>query len=471
MLFLRKILFCAASLFAVSFFQVDMSFANSPEHDILNEDSFSFSNLVDKVEPAVVSIIVNTIDKDSDLSFNLNKDNSEDLKNKLTVVAQGSGFFISSDGYIVTNNHVVENSTKVIVVTNLGKKIEAKVIGTDKKTDIALLKVVSGNNYNFVNFAKNTPKVGQWVLAVGNPFGLSNSVTAGIVSAISRDIGDGIYDDFIQIDAPINKGNSGGPAFNLNGEVIGVNTAIFSPSGGSIGIAFSIPAKNVEKIVSILKDKGIVSRGWLGVQIQNLSEDIDNSLGISADTVGALVANVGKGSPAEKYGIKYGDVIISIDDEKIENIKQLSLKVASYDPDTEVDIGILRNKKIINLKVVLEKQEEEISLKDFTDNTTTDIENIKNIEKIKEDFGIIIDKKSFDRKTGIIVQDIENNSIAMEAGVQPNDIIVEANMKTVNNAKDFLKEVNKVINSGNNKMLIRVSNDSSYRFIVLSVKK
>ena len=205
------------------------------------------------------------------------------------MTGQGSGFFISADGYAVTNNHVVDGADKVEVTTDDGKTYTAKVIGTDPRTDLALIKVEGGSNFPFAKLADGKPRIGDWVLAVGNPFGLGGTVTAGIVSASGRDIGNGPYDDFIQIDAPVNKGNSGGPAFNTEGEVIGVNTAIYSPSGGSVGIAFSIPAATVKSVVAQLKDKGSVSRGWIGVQIQPVTPDIADSLGLKK-AEGALVA-------------------------------------------------------------------------------------------------------------------------------------------------------------------------------------
>jgi serine protease Do len=215
------------------------------------------------------------------------------------VQGQGSGFFISADGFAVTNNHVVDGADKVEVTTDDGKTYTAKVIGTDQRTDLALIKVEGSSNFPFAKLADAKPRIGDWVLAVGNPFGLGGTVTAGIVSASGRDIGNGPYDDFIQIDAPVNKGNSGGPAFDTNGEVMGVNTAIYSPSGGSVGIAFSIPASTVKTVVAQLKDKGSVSRGWIGVQIQPVTSDIADSLGMKK-AEGALVAEPQANGPAAR---------------------------------------------------------------------------------------------------------------------------------------------------------------------------
>ena len=227
--------------------------------------------------------------------------------------AQGSGFFISGDGYIVTNNHVVDHASEVTVTTSEGKSMPAKVIGVDSKTDLALLKA-EGSDFPYVTFAAHTPRVGDWVIAVGNPFGLGGTVTAGIVSARGRDIGSGPYDDFLQIDAPVNHGNSGGPTFDAEGEVVGVNTAIFSPSGGSVGIGFAIASDVVKNVVQQLKENGSVTRGWIGVQIQNVTADLADDLGLK-QTTGALVAAAQKDSPAAAAGVKSGDVITAVDGE------------------------------------------------------------------------------------------------------------------------------------------------------------
>ncbi len=254
-------------------------------------------------------------------------------------MAQGSGFLISSDGYIVTNNHVVENATDVQVSMQDGRTIPATVVGTDKKTDLALLKLKTGSNYPYVQWGSSVPRVGDWVIAVGNPFGLGGTVTAGIVSARGRDIGAGPYDDFLQIDAPVNRGNSGGPTFNTEGQVVGINTAIFSPSGGSVGIGFAIPTEVAKGVIQELKDKGMVARGWLGIQIQPVTADIADSLGLK-DTKGALVAEPQKGSPAGEAGIKSGDVITAVNNEAVDGPKELSRKIAGMGPDKKVELTV-----------------------------------------------------------------------------------------------------------------------------------
>ncbi|WP_423790732.1 S1C family serine protease [Microvirga solisilvae] len=255
----------------------------------------------------------------------------------------GSGFFISADGYVVTNNHVVDNASEVQVTMDDGKTLDAKVIGTDSKTDLALLKV-EGNDFPYVRLAGQKARIGDWVVAIGNPFGLGGTVTAGIVSAQHRDIGAGPYDDFIQIDASVNKGNSGGPTFNLSGEVVGVNTAIFSPSGGNVGIAFAIPASTVDQIVTSLKDKGSVTRGFIGVQMQPVTKEIAEAIGLK-EAKGALVAEAMKDGPAAKAGVRTGDTIIAVDGQSINEAKDLSRKVAQVAPGKSLSLTLWREGK------------------------------------------------------------------------------------------------------------------------------
>ena len=259
-------------------------------------------------------------------------------------MGQGSGFFISSDGYAVTNNHVVEGADKVEVTTDAGKTYTAKVVGTDPRTDLALIKVEGGSDFPFAKLSAGKARIGDWVLAVGNPFGLGGTVTAGIVSASGRDIGSGPYDDFIQIDAPVNKGNSGGPTFNMQGEVVGVNTAIYSPSGGSVGIAFSIPATTVKNVVAQLKDKGNVSRGWIGVQVQPVTQDIADGMGLK-QAQGALVADPQKDGPAAKAGVEAGDVITAVNGQSVKDARELARIIGGFAPGSTVKLDVLRNGK------------------------------------------------------------------------------------------------------------------------------
>lgn len=318
----------------------------------------SFADIVEKVKPAVVSVRVKTQTVANEGGRDL-----EDLPPQLRRffrefggeegtrpgrpqprpgMSQGSGFFVSQDGYVVTNNHVVQNAVEVQLVTDDGKTLEAKVIGTDPRTDLALLKVQDGGSFPFVQLDPGKARIGDWVLAVGNPFGLGGTVTAGIVSAQGRDIGSGPYDDFIQIDAAVNRGNSGGPTFNLKGEVVGVNTAIFSPSGGNVGIAFAIPAATVNQVVEALKKDGSVARGFIGVQIQPVTGEIAEAIGMK-NAHGALVAEAQSDGPAAKAGIRRGDTITAVNGEQVKDARDLSRKIATFAPGAKTTLTILRN--------------------------------------------------------------------------------------------------------------------------------
>jgi serine protease Do len=258
------------------------------------------------------------------------------------VTSQGSGFFVSSDGYAVTNSHVVANAGSTEITTEDHKVYSARVIGSDPLSDLALLKVDGRDDFHFVTLADEAPRVGSWVLAFGNPFGLGGTVTAGIVSARERNFGMRAYQDLIQIDAPINKGDSGGPSFNLDGKVVGVNTMIISPTGGSIGIAFAIPAETVKFVVPQLKDKGAVTRGWLGVRMQPVTADVAESLQLK-DTRGALVAQLDPGSPAANAGIATGDIITSVNGAPIKQIADLGRRVSTSVPGTALSLDLVRH--------------------------------------------------------------------------------------------------------------------------------
>ncbi len=252
----------------------------------------------------------------------------------------------------MTNNHVVEDAEDITVTMENGDKYPATLVGTDPRTDVALIKVkADGKTFPFVEFSKKDPRVGDWVLAVGNPFGLGGTVTAGIISAHNRDIGSGPY-DYLQIDAAVNRGNSGGPSFDLDGKVIGVNTAIFSPSGGNVGIAFAVPAALVQEVVTQLKATGTVDRGWLGVVIQNVSDDIANSIGMK-EAKGAMVTKVTEDGPAAKEDLKAGDVIVEVNGDKIDNSRDLARKIAELHPNTPVKLAIIRygEKREVTMKL------------------------------------------------------------------------------------------------------------------------
>src|SRR6267143_577298 len=354
---------------------------SSPAHAQVNnevrkvERPVGFADIVERVKPSVISVKINISEKLAKDDSANNDDSPFQPGSPMerffrrfggpdgmpqgrggprggrgAVTGQGSGFFISPDGYAVTNNHVVDGADKVEVTTEGGKTYTAMVVGTDARTDVALIKVEGRSDFPFAKLAECKPQVGDWVLAVGNPFGLGGTVTAGIVSASGRDIGNGPYDDFIQIDAPVNKGNSGGPAFNTEGEVMGVNTAIYSPSGGSVGIAFSIPATTVKNVIAQLKDKGSVSRGWIGVQIQPVTADIADSLGLKK-AEGALVAEPQANGPAAKAGIESGDVITAVNGETVKDARELARTIGALAPGNAVKLNVLHKgqDKVINL--------------------------------------------------------------------------------------------------------------------------
>jgi serine protease Do len=323
-----------------------------------------FADVVAKVKPAVISVRVkikgSAGESDDDGAdgaalvspgspldkffhqFGAPKEPNGMPRGRQIITGQGSGFFISADGYAVTNNHVVDDAETVDVTTSDGTIYHAKLIGTDQKTDLALIKVDGSSNFPFVEFAGKAPRVGDWALAVGNPFGLAGTVTAGIVSASGRDIGEGPYDDFIQLDAPINKGNSGGPTFDVDGNVMGVNTAIYSPSGGSVGIGFAIPADTAKAVIAQLKDKGAVTRGWIGVKAQTVDSDIAVGLGLPK-AEGALVDDSPQDSPAAKAGVAAGDIITALDGAPLKDSRELARKIGSMAPGTSVKLSIIRN--------------------------------------------------------------------------------------------------------------------------------
>jgi serine protease Do len=325
----------------------------------------SLADLVEKVRPAVVSVRVRTaittysssgdgIPLERSPFEQMFRDLPAGPRPKRLVEAQGSGFLVSADGFIVTNNHLVDGGTmQVQAMMADGKVADARVVGRDPVTDIALLKVDAGSGLPFVTLADTKPRVGDWVIAIGNPFGLGSTVTAGIVSAMDRDIGSSPYGNgFIQIDAPINRGNSGGPTFNMRGQVIGINTAIYSPSGGSVGIAFDIPAATVNGVITQLRDHGGVDRGWLGVEIQPVTRDVADALGLT-DAAGALVSGVQATSPAAGAGIVSGNVIVEVNGTPIKDARDLAHSIGEVRPGDTVKLTIRRNGKIEIVQVRL----------------------------------------------------------------------------------------------------------------------
>jgi serine protease Do len=378
------------------------------------------------------------------------------------VKGQGSGFFISPDGYIVTNNHVVDHAVKVEVLTDLGATFDAKVIGTDAKSDLALIKVEGHTDFPFVKLAAATPQIGEWVVAMGNPFGLGGTVTAGIVSAQGRDIGSGPYDDYIQIDAPVNRGNSGGPTFNLKGEVIGVNTAIYSPSGGSVGIAFDIPASTVASVIPQLKKNGQVSRGWLGVQIQPVTGEIAESLGLKTPT-GALVSEPQADGPAAKAGLKAGDVITSIDAVEVKDPHDLARRIATLGPDKAVALGIMRDGKeqTINLKLgqLTDQKVRKASAKDSSDHQLGSLGlTVAPAAEVEGAGG-----------KGLVVVGVDPNGKAAELGFQQGDIILKAGNRAVASPGDLAAAMSEAAAAGRKNTLVMVKRDQAQHYVAVPV--
>jgi serine protease Do len=441
-----------------------------------------FADIVEKVKPAVISVRVK-IERQADSS-----DTSEDNpfppgspfekffrqfgmpnmpnmpSGKEVITGQGSGFFITGDGYAVTNNHVVENADNVQVTTDDGKTFTAKVIGTDSRTDLALIKV-DGDGFPFVKLADSTPRVGDWVIAVGNPFGLGGTVTAGIVSARGRDIGAGPYDDFIQIDAPVNKGNSGGPTFDVDGNVIGVNTAIFSPSGGSVGIAFAIPADTVKSVIAQLRDKGSVTRGWIGVQIQTVTPDIADSMSLKQAS-GALVSEPQKDSPAAKAGVQSGDVITSVDDTPIHDARELARKIGTIPPGTSVKLGMIRGGQDKTLTLTLGTlPEEKQAANDQQNQHETPDSDLPKLGLTLAPGG----KVSGSDGSGVVVTAVAEGGVAADHGFQVGDVILEVGGKPVATPADVRKTLADARTEGKHTVLFRVKSTDGTKFVALPV--
>jgi serine protease Do len=368
-------------------------------------------------------------------------------------VALGSGFVLTADGYVVTNNHVVKDADTVSVSFQGGEKYDATVIGTDPKTDLALLKIKSDKSFPHVDFAKTEAKVGDWVMAVGNPFGLGGTVTSGIISARGRDIGSGPYDDFLQIDASINKGNSGGPTFNLQGDVIGINTAIYSPSGGSVGIGFAIPASTATNVIESLKTNHKVTRGWLGVQIQPVTADIAESMGLE-NAKGALISDTTAGSPALKAGLKSGDTILKVNGTDISDARDLAKVIAQMAPGKQVDLAIIRDGKAQTVSVTL-----------ATMPTDPQMASAPAADPEKDgltQYGLTV--APADDGAGVKVTNVDPKSSAAERGVKEGDVILEVAGAEVNDTAGLSSALKKVTG---NKVLMLVRNAEGQRYLAL----
>lgn len=439
-----------------------------------------FTQVVEKVSPAVVSVQVKTEATPADFrgrpfrrgmpGFRDDHPTDEFFKRfeephdsdrprrrgRRFRTSQGSGFFISDDGYIVTNNHVIARGKELVVILQDGTELDAKLIGADKRTDLALLKV-EGEDFTYVALADEKPSVGEWVIAVGNPFGLGGTVTAGIVSSLGRNIGAGPYDDFIQIDAPVNRGNSGGPTFNTKGEVIGVNSMIFSPSGGNVGIAFAIPASTVREVIAELRDDGSVTRGWLGVQIQPVTRDIADSLGVDR-TIGALVADPQDDGPAEKAGIRAGDIITAVNGKAIKGPRELARVIAGYDPGASIDVTLLRDGKEKVISLELGKLG---SVEAKRANRDEEMHEPASLAALGLEIG------PNDGGHGVRVTSVDANSEAGEKGIRAGDVIVSIGGQTVDSVKSVENRIAAARKDGRKAVLLQVESDRGTRFVAL----
>jgi serine protease Do len=440
-----------------------------------------FADMVDRVKPSVISVKVTMKEKAVDADSKTDNGSDTPMERFFRrfggpegmpqnpgregrhgeMMGQGSGFFISSDGYAVTNNHVVDGADKVEVTTDAGKTYSAKVIGADPRTDIALIKVEGGSDFPFVKLSEGKARIGDWVLAVGNPFGLGGTVTAGIVSANGRDIGSGPYDDYIQIDAPVNKGNSGGPSFNMQGEVVGVNTAIFSPSGGSVGIAFSIPASTVKTVIAQLKDSGSVSRGWIGVQIQPVSQDIADSLGLKK-AEGALVADPQKDGPAAKAGIEAGDVITAVNGQTIKDARELARVISGIAPGTTAKLDVLHQGKTKVVNLSLGRLPNAKEAKADVENGSEGSNHGTEVPRL----GLTIApaaKVDGAGKEGVVVTKVEPKSAAADRGLKKGDVILEVAGKSVSSSGDVSAALDAARTDKKSSVLMRLrSGDASH---------
>ncbi len=474
---------------------------------------FDFADVAERVRPAVVSIEVRTTgataqrrrfdprgeDQRGDRFFGLPDDHPlreffrrfgegvPQAPDSLPSRSAGSGFFISADGYIVTNNHVIDGADRIeVTVGEEQRKYDATLVGADPRTDLALLKVEGRDDFPFLEFADKPARVGEWVLAVGNPFGLGGSVSAGIVSAQGRDIGSSPY-DYMQIDAAVNRGNSGGPAVNLEGKVVGVNTAIFSPSGGNVGIAFAVPASVAREVIAELRERGSVSRGWLGVTIQDVTEELAAGLGMDADDPhGAIVTTILEEGPANGSALQVGDTIVAVQGERVENSRDLARKIAAVSPGTDAQLSIFRN-----------GEENEISVELGTFPTSPQVAALEQPRPSGaelEDLGITLAplsdlamgednrRKSEQRGSrndgmrgrgddammdGVAIVDVDPSSVAADQGLERGDIIVAVGDTRVDTPEQVAEGVASARSRGRPAVVFQIRRGEQQRFVAL----
>lgn len=389
----------------------------------------------------------------------------------------GSGFVLDASGIIITNNHVIADADEIVVNFSDGSKLDAELVGTDPKTDIAVLRVKPTTPLTAVSFGDSEKaRIGDWVMAIGNPFGLGGTVTLGIVSAVGRDISSGPYDNFIQTDASINRGNSGGPLFNMNGEVVGINTAIISPSGGSIGIGFSIPASLATKVVDQLVEFGETRRGWLGVQIQTVTDEIAESLGLE-EASGALVSGVVKDGPAEKSGVLSGDIILEFDGKQVEEMRDLPIIVADTAVEKEVEVLVLRKGEKQTIGVTLgrledgEKQVASLSTGQDPEVNEPATKTMLGLQLSEIDDKTREESKISDDLKGLIITDVEGGSAAQDKGIQKGEIVVQIGQEPVETLADAEKQIADLKEQGRKNALLMVATPTGdIRFVVVVIE-
>lgn len=472
----------------------DVQHSNTVQTKSVELRPISFANLAEDLLPTVVNISSTVKTPDTpDVNEVMPKfpegspfgDFFEDFMERqgrshksMPISSLGSGFVIDADkGYIVTNNHVVKDAEKIRVTLHDDTTLEAELIGRDEKTDLAVLKVdPKKHKLKAVKLGDSDKmRVGDWVLAIGNPFGLGGTVTSGIISARARDINSGPYDDYLQTDASINRGNSGGPMFNLDGEVIGINTAIFSPTGGSVGIGFAIPSSMTKGVVDQLIEYGHTRRGWLGVRIQTVTDEIADSLGLSG-AKGALVASVSADSPAGKAKVEAGDIILKFDGQDIKEMRELPRIVAITKIGSTVDMVVLRVGKMKTLKVnvgELEKAEKDglIDTPEVADQSSPKGEEITEIgvhisglsDQLRSDYGIAESIK------GVLVMDVNEDGQAAEKGLAPGDVISEINQKPVSDVKDVNAAIKEAKAKKRGSILLLINRDGDVRFVAVNI--
>jgi serine protease Do len=378
--------------------------------------------------------------------------------------ASGSGFFISADGYVVTNNHVVDGAEKITVHTADDKRLPATVVGRDPATDLAVLKV-EGGPFQFVNFENRAkPRVGDWVVAVGNPFGLGGTATAGIVSALGREnVSGSSYVDFMQIDAPINRGNSGGPTFDVEGRVVGINTAIYSPSGGSVGIGFDIPADVAAQVTHELIDSGKVTRGYIGATIQNLTPDLADSLGVKSPK-GAIVDQLTAGGPAEQAGLKSGDVIVSVNGHAVESGADLTRQVARAHPGDSLNLAVLRGGETKQLAIRSGLRPSEASL--AANQRPSDEDDSVSAAPAVLGLQLAPDPKS----GGLVVQGVEPDSDAAAKGLRRGDVILRAGVRPVQSAADVSQAAAAARHEGRKSVPLLVARGNQHIYVPVQIE-